>query len=313
MIELLEQLLRPSIGLLLLERILGYVLPLAQTLLASIVTLRIGWLALVGLTSDASLMPLWARTGSIIVKAVIIGWILSAWRELASLIVQEGPLIASAITGVSATPERLATRMVALVASFGEGGVLGLLDVLMSSTAPDSGRQTATATESMFGLMGAIGMLLTQVVAAVIAVMIAVPQLLLAICAGIGPLALAASIGEGPLASELFEGWAETTATALLALPVLAVLVAFLGNIPIPTPTLTPGSNATSMDALATFASDFAALLLIGQLMLIVLPIASGLIQGRPTGARGFVTLVLAACLLPIRAFRATWALRSRA
>src|SRR5260221_11102613 len=101
-------------------------------------------------------------------------------------------------------------------------------------------------------------------------------------------------------------------ASAMLALPVMAVLVVFISNAPLPNASMASeiGAAVAATDVIEAFANDLALLLLIAQLLVMVLPIASGLVQGRTPSAWSFLRLILAVCLLPLASIRLLQSLR---
>jgi type IV secretory pathway TrbL component len=302
-IEVLATLVSPQFGAALLARVLEFIVPAAQSLLLAIAAFRIGWLGLAQSFPATNLAASLAELGACIVKTAVLSWILANWSELSSLFFEEGPRLAALITGVQASPGQLAAKMVALVARFGDASMFGLLD---STSSPAPYPVTTSGAGFASTLAAGVIVLLGQAVAAMIAVMLALPQLLVAVCLALGPFAVAAHLADNQLTRELFEGWAETTASALLALPVMAVLVAIVSSSPIPDPLMGPeiGAGRSALDQMTALANDLAMLLVIGQLMFLVLPLASGLIQGRPPSARAFAGMVLAICLVPLKAIR---------
>ncbi len=171
------------------------------------------------------------EAGSLVVQATVLLWLLASWTSLSALVLEEGPRVAGLVVGASASPEQLAVKMVALVARFDDAAVFGALDWITSAQvqppAVGSGgfgeEGSVTAPPSSGELVGAVvavfSVVLTQTVAAAIVVMIALPKLLVVICLAVGPFAVAAYLGDSQLAREFVEGWAETTASAMLALP----------------------------------------------------------------------------------------------
>lgn len=315
MIDLLAALVSPAFGSALLSKILDFIIPSAQALLLAIVASRIAWTALMMSSGASDAAHGLSELGSHVVKAAVLSWILISWSTLSNHVMEEGPRLAARITGSGASPSELATKMVALVARFGDASLFGALD----SAATASAQGTSTMPSSIAELLRAMALIvllgLGQAVAAAIAVMLALPNLLLVLCLAVGPLAVAGSIGGNQLSAELMEGWAETTASAMLSLPVMAVLVVFLSAAPLSEPLMGArigGSRDAAADIQA-LANDLAVLLVVGQLMFLVLPIASGLIQGRPPGSRSLVHIILALVFLPVRSLRAmTLATRAR-
>ena len=334
MTDFLARLVSPSFGLAALTSFLGFVIPAAQALLVALVAVRVSWTGLARALPGSQLAFLLAELGAVLVKAIVLFWLLVNWTELATLVLEEGPRLAGLIVGSSVSAEQLAARMVAIAARFSETSLYGALDWLVTSEleAPsvsltgsgefESGavlEETSGAPPSsgeQFATLVAVGaVMFAQVVAAAIAVMLALPKLLLLICLAVGPLALAAFVADARVTDELIEGWAETTLSAMLALPVMAVLVIFVSSAAIPDPTMSSMIGTTGQkpaDVAAGFLDDLSLILLIGLLMAMVLPIASGLIQGRPPSARSFFGLILAACMLPLRSARLILALRPR-
>ncbi len=334
MTDFLARLVSPSFGIAALTSFLGFIIPAAQALLVALVVVRVSWTGLARALPGSDLAIMLAELGAALTKAIVLFWMLVNWTELATLVLEEGPRLAGLIIGSTVSAEQLAAKMVAIAARFSETSLYGTLDWLVTSeleaptlslietgefdsgavldgtskAPPSSGEQVATLVA-----VGAI--LFAQLVAAAIAVMLALPKLLLLICLAVGPLVLAAFVADARVADELIDGWAETTLSAMLALPVMAVLVIFISNAAIPDPAIssiigTTGQKPT--DVAAGLLDDLSLILLIGLLMFMVLPIASGLVQGRPPSPRSFFGLILAVCLLPLRSARLILALRPR-
>ena len=325
MIEILAMLAAPTFGLQALSGLLGLTVPVAQALLLATLALRLAWIGTTRALPGADLAILSGEAGGLVVQATVLLWMLASWTSLSALVLEEGPHVAGLVVGASASPEQLAVKMVALVARFDDAAVFGALDWITSAqlqspavgsggfgeeggaTAPLSSGELVAAVVSVFSVV------LMQAVAAAIVVMIAMPKLLVVICLAVGPFALAAYLGDSQLAREFVEGWAETTASAMLALPVMAVLVMFISNAPLPGASTASvfGAAVPATDVIAAFANDLALLLVIAQLFFMVLPIASGLVQGRTPSAWSFVGLILAVCLLPLRSIRLLPSLRA--
>lgn len=325
MIDILATLVSPTFGLQALSGLLGLTVPAAQALLLATFGLRLAWIGTTRALPGADLAILTGEAGSLVVQATVLLWLLASWTSLSALVLEEGPRVAGLVVGASASPEQLAVKMVALVARFDDAALFGALDWITSAQvqppAVGSGgfgeEGSVTAPPSSGELVGAVvaafSVVLTQVVAAAIVVMIALPKLLVVICLAVGPFAVAAYLGDSQLAREFVEGWAETTASAMLALPVMAVLVVFISNAPLPDASMASeiGAAVPATDVIEAFANDLALLLLVAQLLFMVLPIASGLVQGRTPSASSFLGLILAVCLLPLRSIRLLTSLRS--
>ena len=315
MTDLLAALVSPAFASVLLSQILNFVVPTAQALLLAVLASRLAWTALMMSSGAGDAAHGLSELGSHVVKAAVLSWILASWGTLSNHIVEEGPRLAALITGGGASPSDLASKMVALVAPFGDASLLGGLDSMATASAQGTSAMPSSVAEFLRALALIILLALVQAVAAAVALMLALPQFLLVLCLAVGPLALAGSMGRNQLSAELIEGWAETTASAMLSLPVMAVLVVLLSAAPLPEPLMAARIGA-ARDATAdmqALANDLAMLLVVGQLMFMVLPVASGLIQGRPPGATSFVHIILALALVPVKALRAiTLATRAR-
>ena len=309
MIDLLAALVSPTFAASSLARILEYIVPAAQALALAILARRIGWTGLVRLLPGGDLGTLFAESGSAIVRASILLWLLASWTSLSTLVLEEGPRLAGLVVGTNATPEQLAVKMVALVTRVDDGIVFGGLDWATSASIGD----VPAASDVIGALVAMLSALLAQIAAAAIVLMIALPKVLMMVCLAVGPLAIASHLADSQLSREFVEGWAETAASAMLALPVMAILVSFLSSAPLPEPASGAGIGSASLptsSAIVAMANDLATLLVIGLMTFMVLPIAAGIIQGRPPSIRALFGLILAACLLPMRSLRTILPLR---
>ncbi|HXN15128.1 MAG TPA: type IV secretion system protein [Usitatibacter sp.] len=320
MIDVLAALVSPEFGLAALTSFLVYLTPASQALLVAIAGLRIAWIASACSIPGAELTNLISELGWLIVRTLLLLWLLAQWVWLSTMALEEGPRLAATIVGTAASPEQLATKMVAIAARFSDTTVFGTLDWVAGVDAQTpfvSAPQTeefanhanwpAPSAHLLTALVAILSAVLTQAVAAAGAMMIALPKFLLLLCLGVGPLAIATTVTDSRRARAFVEGWAETTASAVLALPVMAILVVFISNAPLPDPSIASGVGDPSrpaVDVVIAFANDLALLLLVGQLLFMVLPIACGLVRGRPPSASSFFALALAVCWLPLRSIR---------
>lgn len=304
MIDLLAALVSPSFGSILLAKLLEALVPAALSLLLAILTLRTVWMGLQMTAPGAGVSFVIAELGVCLLKAAVLAWVLRNWPELAADLMQESTRLTARVIGAGATPAEIASKLVALVSRFGDASMFGLLDTAASSNGQAPSNPGTSLSEMLGGLAAVFVLALIGASAALIAMMLALPQLLAVLCLAVGPLALGAWIADTQLTEELLEGWAEATAAALLSLVVMGVIAVLVSVVPMPESSMGARigvGNRSSAEDLAALAEDLAKLLLMGNLMFMVLPIASGLVQGRPPAPWSFIALVLASCLLPLR------------
>lgn len=304
MIDLLAALVSPSFGSILLARLLEALVPAALSMLLAILTLRTVWMGLQMAAPGAGVSFVIAELVACLLKAALLAWVLRNWPELATDLMQESTRLTALVIGANATPAEIASKLVALVSRFGDASMFGMLDTAASSNGQVLSNPATSLSDILGGFAAVFVLALIGASAALIAMMLALPQLLVVLCLAVGPLAVGAWIADTQLTEELLEGWAETTAAALLSLVVMGVIAVLASVVPIPESSMGARigiGNRSPAEDLAALAEDLAKLLLMGNLMLMVLPIASGLIQGRPPAPWSFIALVLAVCLLPLR------------
>lgn len=323
MIDFLAVLVAPSFGAAGLARLIEFLVPSAQALVLALLGARITWTGIRHVSPDGGLAELFSETSGLIVRAVILLWVLFSWQYFAGLALAQGPELAARAIGSNVSPDQIAAKMLTMVVRYSDTGVFAVLDWLASSgREPTSGSSGETDEEfELLGFLGAVPtatdillwavailvILVAYVVAAAAILFLAMPKLLLLVCLAIGPLAIAAMMSESQLAHEFVEGWGETTATAVLALPVMAILAAFMGSIQIPGPSLSAlfgAPNRQAVEIVSRLVADVSVLIVILQLMFMVLPISSGLIQGRIPSAASFVSLIISICMLVIKPLR---------
>lgn len=315
MIELLETVVSATFGVEGLSRVLWSLMPAAQALLLALTAVRLAWIGIEHAGPDGGLAELMADAGGVIIRAVILMWVLVSWPTLAALIWTQGPDLAARAVGSSVSPDQIAAKLLSLVARYSDApslSILGWLSVASRRSAGGSGPGGAdddswlgfldaipSATDVALIIVSSLVVLVAQVVTGAAILMLAMPKLLLLVCLAIGPFAVAAFMSESQLAREFVEGWSETTATAALALPVMAILTVFMGGLSLPSPSVAAvigQDKIILVDVIEMLANDVAVMLLIGQLLFMVLPISSGLIQGRVPSANSFMGLILSIC-----------------